>query len=185
MTNPYATQQRASLDNAPAQHAEGWALIEAARRMDAARVNPDDSDTVLTSVRLNWRIWTIIQAALVDPECPLPKQIRENLINLSNFIDKRSAQMIANPKSVEKMDVLININRQIGAGLLGNAGENADANTAQTAPAQTAAPPPAAPVQTQQPAPANPNSGAYSKPGQDSPKTSDTSGLGRSTSTEV
>lgn len=120
MTNPYATQHRASLENAPAQHAEGWALIEAARRMDNARVDPEKTDTVLESVRLNWRIWTIIQAALVDPDCPLPKQIRENLINLSNFIDKRSAQMIANPKSVEKMDVLININRQIGAGLLGS-----------------------------------------------------------------
>lgn len=180
MTNPYATQQRANLENAPAQHAEGWALIEAARRMDAARETPEDADTVLTSVRLNWRIWTIIQAALVDPDCPLPKQIRENLINLSNFIDKRSAQMIANPKSVENMDVLININRQIGAGLLGNAGDDADEASAQAAPAP--APPAAVPEQQQ---PANPNAGAYASPGPNAPGTPGATPLGRSTSTEA
>lgn len=176
MTNPYATQHRASLENAPAQHAEGWALIEAARRMDGARVDPEDTDTVLTSVRLNWRIWTIIQAALVDPECPLPKQIRENLINLSNFIDKRSAQMIANPKAVEKMDVLININRQIGAGLLGNAGEDAG-------PVEPAESPPA--EATPQPAAVNPNSDSYSNTNQDTQRSTVGTPLGRSTSTEV
>lgn len=151
-------------------------MIEAARRMDTARVDPEDTDTVLTSVRLNWRIWTIIQAALVDPECPLPKQIRENLINLSNFIDKRSAQMIANPKAVEKMDVLININRQIGAGLLGNAGENA--GVAQPAEAQPAEAP-------EQPVTTSPASGAYSNTNQDTQRSTVGTPLGRSTSTEV
>lgn len=177
MTNPYATQQRASLENAPAQHAEGWALIEAARRMDSARVDPDDTETVLTSVRLNWRIWTIIQAALVDPDCPLPKQIRENLINLSNFIDKRSAQMIANPKSVEKMDVLININRQIGAGLLGNSGDETD-----EAP-QTAAPAPSEPAAPAEKPESRSAPTGYSN--QDKQQSSINTPLGRSTSTEA
>ncbi len=182
MTNPYATQHRASLENAPAQHAEGWALIEAARRMDNARVDPEKTDTVLESVRLNWRIWTIIQAALVDPDCPLPKQIRENLINLSNFIDKRSAQMIANPKSVEKMDVLININRQIGAGLLGNSGEEA-ADAPQTVVPAASEPPATGKETSEQAAASRTPSTGYSN--QDTQRSSVSTPLGRSTSTEA
>jgi flagellar protein FlaF len=119
MSNPYATQQRAALENAPPQAAEGYALIELARRLDEAAKMPEDIATIRDVVRLNWRVWTIFQAELVDPECTTPTQIRENLLSLSNFIDKRSAELIGKPDAA-KLPVLININRQIGAGLLGS-----------------------------------------------------------------
>ncbi|MDF1749388.1 MAG: flagellar biosynthesis regulator FlaF [Alphaproteobacteria bacterium] len=119
MSNPYASQQRAALEKAPPQAAEGYALIEVARRMDEASRAPDDIAAIRNVVRLNWRVWTIFQAELVDPECQTPRQIRENLISLSNFIDKRSAELIGTPDA-SKLSVLVNINRQIGAGLLGN-----------------------------------------------------------------
>lgn len=119
MSNPYASQQRAALENAPPQAAEGYALIELARRLDDVAKVPEDEAAIRDVVRLNWRVWTIFQAELVDPECQTPRPIRENLLNLSNFIDKRSAELIANPEAA-KLPVLININRQIGAGLLGS-----------------------------------------------------------------
>ncbi|MAO90562.1 MAG: hypothetical protein CMM78_07780 [Rhodospirillaceae bacterium] len=119
MSNPYASQQRAALEKAPPQAAEGYALVELARRMDEAARNPDDGAAIRDVVRLNWRVWTIFQAELVDPECQTPREIRENLINLSNFIDKKSAELIGTPDA-SKLPVLININRQIGAGLLGS-----------------------------------------------------------------
>ena len=119
MANPYASQQRAALENAPPQAAEGYALAEMARRLDAVSKKPDDLVAIRDMVRLNWRIWTIFQAELVDPECKTPQAIRENLLSLSNFIDKRSAELISKPDAA-KLSVLININRQIGAGLLGN-----------------------------------------------------------------
>jgi len=128
MTNPYAAQQKAALSTAPAQNSEGWALIEMARRLDEAKQGGQDNlPALLDAVRLNWRLWTIFQAELVEPECQVPREIRENLLNLSNFIDKRSVDMIAKP-DLAKVDVLININRQIGAGLLGSAGEDAMAD---------------------------------------------------------
>lgn len=123
MNNPYATQQRAALENAPPQAAEGYALIELARRMDEAARMPEDLATIRDVVRLNWRVWTIFQAELVDPDCTTPTQIRENLLSLSNFIDKRSAELIGTPDAA-KLPVLININRQIGAGLLGSPSDN-------------------------------------------------------------
>lgn len=136
MSNPYASQQRSQLENAAPQAAEGWALVETARRLESAKRNPDDSNAILAAVRVNWRIWTIIQSSLVDPECPLPQEVRENLLNLSRFIDRRSAELIASPKDVHKLDVLINIDRQIGAGLLGNPADGEDGQQ-QPAPAGT------------------------------------------------
>lgn len=123
MNNPYASQQRAALENAPPQAAEGYALVELARRMDEAARMPEDLATIRDVVRLNWRVWTIFQAELVDPECTTPAQIRENLLSLSNFIDKRSAELIGSPDA-SKLPVLININRQIGAGLMGSPSDN-------------------------------------------------------------
>lgn len=122
MNTPYASQQRQALNNAPPQAAEGWALIEMARRLDEARraePGPDRDAQMTDLVRRNWRMWTLLQAALVDPECTVPLEIRQNLLNLSNFIDKRSVDLLA-AMDAAKLDVLININRQIGAGLMGN-----------------------------------------------------------------
>ena len=140
MSNPYASQQRSQLENAAPQAAEGWALVETARRLEAAKRTPDDSNAVLAAVRVNWRIWTIIQSSLVDPECPLPQEIRENLLNLSRFIDRRSAELIASPQDVHKLDVLINIDRQIGAGLLGNPADGEEGNQTPASTGNTEAP---------------------------------------------
>lgn len=119
MSNPYASQQRAALENAPPQAAEGYALIELARRLDEAARHPDDLAGIQNVVRLNWRVWTIFQSELVDPDCQTPREIRENLLSLTNFIDRRSAELIGSPDA-DKLKVLVNINRQIGAGLLGS-----------------------------------------------------------------
>ena len=113
----YSDQQRLALLNAPANKAEGWALLEMARRLERVRVS--DPDSIKDAVRLNWRIWTIIQAAMLDPQTEIPITVRSNLINLTNFIDKRSVELISKPLP-DKLDVLVNINRQIGAGLMGS-----------------------------------------------------------------
>ncbi len=155
MSNPYASQQRSQLEHAAPQAAEGWALVETARRLEAAKRNPDDKNAVLAAVRVNWRIWTIIQSSLVDPECPLPHEIRENLLNLSRFIDRRSAELIAAPQDIHKLDVLINIDRQIGAGLLGNPADGDDAQQPQKQAADTES-------NTQDTAPAQPGGSAHS-----------------------
>ena len=98
---------------------EGRALLEAARRLAEAQKSPDDRDTLRAAARLNWRLWTIFQAEVVAPDCELPHEIRQNMINLCNFVDKRTVDVLAQPEP-QKVDVLININRQIAAGLLTN-----------------------------------------------------------------
>ncbi len=95
------------------------ALLESARRLAEAQNSHDDREAMRTAARLNWRLWTIFQAEITAPECSLPSEIRQNMINLCNFVDKRTVDVLAQPDP-QKIDVLININRQIAAGLLTN-----------------------------------------------------------------
>jgi flagellar biosynthesis activator protein FlaF len=118
MTTGYARQQTAALEQASPEQTLAWGLTTTARKMAEARDSGAPEATLLDAVRLNWRLWTIIQAEQADPDCQTPKQIRESLLSLSNFVDKHTIGIIAHPDAA-KVDTLININRQIAAGLLG------------------------------------------------------------------
>ena len=105
---------------------EAWALLESARELSHTKAGP--TDRFLAALRRNWRLWTIFQSSLLDPACTMPAEIRGNLLGLANFIDKRTAELLARPEP-SLVEPLININVQIGEGLL--AGARA---TAQQAP---------------------------------------------------
>ena len=94
---------------------EAWALTQAALRMKAAK-DRNDAEAMLAAIRLNWQLWTIIQAELLAPDCPVPPDIRRNVLSLANFIDKHTISFIAEPEPA-KLDVLISINRELAGGL--------------------------------------------------------------------
>lgn len=108
-----------------------WGLIQAAKRLDEAVRQPDDRDGLLAAVRLNWKLWTIIQADILDDDSALSLDVRQNLLNLSNFIDKHTVGIITSPEP-GKLANLIEINKNIAAGLFDSV-RNAAA-TAETAP---------------------------------------------------
>jgi flagellar biosynthesis activator protein FlaF len=118
MKTGYAKQQTMAMEHASPEQTLAWGLTTTARKMQAVTVPDTPREQVLDAVRLNWRLWTIIQAEQADPDCQTPRSIREGLLNLSNFVDKRSVDLLASP-TPEKLEVLININRNIAAGLLG------------------------------------------------------------------
>lgn len=128
MASPAQKYPRLPAQGNPAK-TEAWALLESARLMEGAKTG--GKAELLDAVRRNWRLWTIFQASLVDAECTLPKEVRANLLGLANFIDRHTAQILGNPDPV-KLDVLVNINRQIGEGLL--EGQRAAAAKAANAP---------------------------------------------------
>lgn len=97
------------------RNTEAWALMEAARRMRDAK--SAGAEALIKAVRLNWKLWTIFQSNLVDPEAAIPKPIRENMLSLSNFVDRRSVEILAKPEP-QLVDALININAQIAGGLM-------------------------------------------------------------------
>ncbi len=94
---------------------EAWALIEMARELHRSKDAPLGDRR--TALRKNWRLWTIFQAGLLDPDCQMPAETRSNLLGLANFIDRHTAALLIDGDPA-KIDVLVNINRQISEGLL-------------------------------------------------------------------
>lgn len=97
---------------------EARALIEAARRLsDARQMIEHDPEAYRTALRLNWRLWTIIQCDVASPENPLPSDLKANIISLSIFVDKQTLSALGDPAAA-KLNSLIDINRNIAAGLM-------------------------------------------------------------------
>ncbi|GFZ76853.1 hypothetical protein GCM10011497_00540 [Elstera cyanobacteriorum] len=114
-----------------------WGLIQAAKRLDDAVRQPDDRDGLLAAARLNWKLWTIIQADILDDESALTLEVRQNLLNLSNFIDKHTVGIITTPEA-SKLATLIEINKNIAAGLFDSMRNAAAAVSEEKAPSDTA-----------------------------------------------
>jgi flagellar protein FlaF len=72
------------------------------------------------ALNYNQRVWTFFQAELSANENLLPDEIKRNLLALSFFVDRRTFESLAYP-APEKLDVLINININVAAGLRGDA----------------------------------------------------------------
>ena len=74
---------------------EAWALTEAARRLSLAQRDQVSDEDMLAAVRLNWRLWTVFQAELSTAECPLPLPLRQDMLSLCNFVDKRTVDILS------------------------------------------------------------------------------------------
>ena len=98
---------------------EAAVLNQAALKLKECQDNwdTDDRDEKLNAaLEFNQQIWSILQGELVKTDNPLPQQIRRNLLALSTYVDKRIFEIMAFP-SPEKLTIVININRNIAAGL--------------------------------------------------------------------
>ena len=103
---------------------EATVLNQAALKLKECQDNwdTDDCDERLNAaLEFNQQIWSILQGELVKADNPLPQQIRQNLLALSAYVDKRIFEIMAFP-SPEKLNIVIDINRNIAAGLIQAAG---------------------------------------------------------------
>ncbi len=69
-----------------------------------------------TALRFNRKLWNVFLSSVTSPENPLPQAIRQNVANLGLFVLKHTLAVEAKPEAA-KLDVLININRELAAGL--------------------------------------------------------------------
>jgi flagellar protein FlaF len=100
---------------------EALVLTRAAQKLADVKNNWDapDRDTKLDeALRNNQMIWSVFQGELMKADNPLPKKLRQDILSLSLFIDKRSFEVMAQP-APEKLDVIINLNLSLAAGLRG------------------------------------------------------------------
>jgi flagellar protein FlaF len=98
---------------------EASLLIDAATRLQTATESPQTNSANLSAALHNNRmLWTLLLTTVTKSENPLPANIRQNVANLGLFVVKQTMAAIANPKP-EGVSPLIDINRQVAAGLLG------------------------------------------------------------------
>lgn len=113
--NAYQKVQKITIDSRTHQ---AQVLRSAAYRLQEAKNKWGDAHLLHDALQFNLRFWTIVQADGLADDCPLPKEIRVNILRLSSWVDRRTMEIYEDP-SPEKLDSLININIQLAEGLEG------------------------------------------------------------------
>tara|TARA_B100001778_G_C18278495_1_gene489818 strand:+ start:167 stop:631 length:465 start_codon:yes stop_codon:yes gene_type:complete len=126
--NPYSSAAGA-YDNHARAHTTDQRELEArillkANRMFQAIIDKWDTNLDLNeleeALKYNRQIWVLFyDTAIENKDGDRPNDLRSNIVNLANFIFKREMDILAAPEK-RKLDVLININREISAGLMTN-----------------------------------------------------------------
>lgn len=111
--------------NASGRDIEAAALTRCALMLVDCQKNwtiPDRDETLADALRKNQVVWSILQSELIKDDNPLPIEMRNNLLSLSVFVDKRIIDVMADP-APEKLKILIDINLNLAAGLRGSPAE--------------------------------------------------------------
>lgn len=122
----YAKTQSLALSQ---RELEARALLKAASKLQALKENWDPSISVIEDpLSHNRKVWALFLSAATDPECTLPPDARKNIIGLARFVINQCMRILFQP-DVTKLDLLIEINQHIAAGLRGSGGETASAGS--------------------------------------------------------
>lgn len=124
-SNPYAkaagTYDQNARSHTPDQRElEARVLLKAANKMQQLQehwdnITAEELDDVLNYNRQIWLIF--VDTAIEDSDSDRPEALRNNIANLGLFIFKHTLDILTTPKK-DKLDILIEINREISAGLM-------------------------------------------------------------------
>ena len=106
---------------------EARVLNEAALKLKKCQDNwggPSIDAQLDEALRYNQKIWSLFQGELEREDNPLPGKLKIDILRLAAFIDKRIFEVMAFP-APEKLNIIININQNIAAGLRGSPGPGA------------------------------------------------------------
>jgi flagellar protein FlaF len=92
-------------------------LSKSAINLQRIRDNWDDASSDLAAaLKFNRKLWNVFLNSATNDENPLPTAIRQNIANLGLFVLTHTMKVEARPDPT-RLDVLININREVAAGL--------------------------------------------------------------------
>jgi flagellar protein FlaF len=125
MSNPALTYARTAQQTLQGRELEAHVLLKSAARLQGIRDNWAARQGELSDALLqNRKIWTIFVTSASQDDCQLPNLVRSNIVNLGLFIFNRTLQLTIDARP-EQLTVLIDINRNLAAGLRGDAGQSA------------------------------------------------------------
>jgi flagellar protein FlaF len=104
---------------------EATLLLQAAARLQAGQETwgdmPGGVKAKLDDALLyNRKLWSVFVSDMADANHPMPRELRQNFVNIGLFVMNHTVSVMSNPRP-ERLGSLININREIAAGLLGRA----------------------------------------------------------------
>ncbi|TCS70128.1 flagellar protein FlaF [Sulfuritortus calidifontis] len=120
--NPLDSYRDVQKESLSGRELEASVLNKAATILAEVQQNwhaPDLTARLDFALRFNQQLWTLFQAEIMEESNPLPMEVKQNILALANFVDTRTYKVMADP-SPEKLDMLIRINHNIAAGLVGN-----------------------------------------------------------------
>jgi flagellar biosynthesis activator protein FlaF len=118
--NPFNIYQNATKEGMSQRDLEASLLTRAGLLLKSCQDNwnaPERDRRLEEAVKFNQKIWSFFQSELSMPDNPLPKNLREDILNLSLFLDKRLFEVLAFPDP-QKLTIAININLNLAAGLM-------------------------------------------------------------------
>jgi flagellar protein FlaF len=115
-----AYRETAKVTSSPRQ-LEASLLLKAASQLQDVRDSWSDEANGLDSALIyNRRLWTIFVSSMADENNPLPIEIKNNVASLGAFVFSHTIDVQMDP-APEKLEALININKEVAAGLHANA----------------------------------------------------------------
>jgi flagellar protein FlaF len=123
--NPYAKAADA-YDTASAatdqRVLEGQLLLKATRKLEDLAKRLHNGETVSLediddALIYNRKLWQVFLDTMMDANHLLPQEIKNNVASLAVFVFKRTQEILIDPRP-EEFTALVNINRNIAAGLM-------------------------------------------------------------------
>ena len=110
-----------SKQTATPRELEAGLLLKAASQLQMIRDDWERKREGLEQALLyNRKLWSVFLSSATSPDNPLPRGIRENVANLGLFVMNQTVSLTADRRP-EGLNPLININRELAAGLLSRA----------------------------------------------------------------
>lgn len=100
---------------------EAQLLLRAASRLQTIHDDWEGQrDALEHALLFNRKLWTVFLTTVTNNDNPLPAELRQNIANIGIFVLNHTLNVSGNP-APERLRSLININRQLAAGLSGRA----------------------------------------------------------------
>jgi flagellar protein FlaF len=99
---------------------EASLLLQAAARLQTVQESWDGRQGELDEALLfNRKLWSVFLSEMTDAKNPMPRNVRQNVANLGLFVMNQTVAVMQDRRP-EQLGSLININRELAAGLLHN-----------------------------------------------------------------